>query len=398
MLARGREFMRILRALLLPLVLVASPAAAQTTPDPVLQHYRDYRAAVERQDWAAAETSAAQALTASEARDGDGGRTAVLALNLAITRLIANDAAGALGPAQRALTLAEAGAPGVNPTVAALTLGRAELVTRGQTGAERLAALLADDSALANVPAEEIYPAAAMLGAWAMQQSQHERARESWSVAARHAAGSIYGEEYGLANARLWEAAAIITHEVRGGQRRMNTDNATEAYGMLAEAYALLRPMALIEPAGVELTVAQNTYANVLAWLGAVRAKLAADGQRTPNWPGEAQGDADGMSEIGAPTDLTLPRCLVDLDPDPLPRFPEEELRRSQLGVVVVRLQFDDAGNVVQHRVVARAGSEGFQRAVERVADRWSVTRDADSPAHCRMPRTLLSPVSFVLG
>ncbi|HET9229713.1 MAG TPA: energy transducer TonB [Vitreimonas sp.] len=390
--------MRFLRVLLLPLVLVASPAAAQTAPDPILQHYRDYRAALDRQDWAAAEAAAELALSASEARDGDGGRTAVLALNLATTRLTANDAAGALAPAQRAFSLAEAGAPGVDPTVAALALGRAELATSGQAGADRLAALLADEGALANVGVEEIYPSAAMLGVWALQQHQHQRARESWSVAARHAAGSPYGEEYGLATARLWEGAAIIMDELGGGQRRMNVDNATEAYIMLAEAYTLLRPMALVEPANLELTVAQNTYANVLAWLGAVRAKMRADGQRLPRWPGEAQGDADGMSEIGAPTDITLPRCLLDLEARPLPRFPAEELRHMHLGVVVVRLQFDDAGNVVQHRVVARAGSEGFQRAVERVADRWSVTRDADSPSQCRMPRTLLTPVSFQLN
>jgi hypothetical protein len=390
--------MRVVRGLLLSLALVVSPAAAQTAPDPILQHYRDYRAALDRQDLAAAEATAEQALSASEARDGDGGRTAVLALNLAIPRLIANDAAGALAPAQRAFALAEAGAQGADPTVAALALGRAELATSGETGAERLAALLANESALANVPAEEIYPAASMLGAWAMQQNQHQRARDAWSLAAIHAAGSSYGEEYGLASARLWEAAAILTHELRGRRRRMNADNATEAYEMLAEAYGLLRPMALIEPSNLELTVAQNTYANVLAWIGTVRAKMSADGQRVPRWPGEAQGDADGMSEIGAPTDLTAPRCLVRLNPRPLPDFPEDELRHSELGVVVVRLQFDGAGNVVQHRVVARAGSEGFQRAVERVADRWSVTRHADSPTHCRMPRTLLTPVSFMLG
>jgi hypothetical protein len=67
---------------ILTLALVALPAAAQT-PNPVVGHYRAYNAALERGDLATAETEARAALAASEMRDGDGGSTAVLALNLA---------------------------------------------------------------------------------------------------------------------------------------------------------------------------------------------------------------------------------------------------------------------------------------------------------------------------
>ena len=50
-----------------------APAAAQA-PNPVLQHYRAYQAALDANDLVAAESEAAAALAASEARDGDGGK------------------------------------------------------------------------------------------------------------------------------------------------------------------------------------------------------------------------------------------------------------------------------------------------------------------------------------
>jgi hypothetical protein len=66
-------------------LLTVASATAQTNP--VLQHYRAYAAALERGDLATATTEAQAALAASEARDGDGGRTAVLSLNLATVQL-----------------------------------------------------------------------------------------------------------------------------------------------------------------------------------------------------------------------------------------------------------------------------------------------------------------------
>ena len=69
----------------------ACVAASAQTPNPVIQHYRAYQAALDANDFVAAEREAAAALAASEQRDGDGGRTAVLALNLALVRFNHSD-------------------------------------------------------------------------------------------------------------------------------------------------------------------------------------------------------------------------------------------------------------------------------------------------------------------
>ena len=87
------------------IALPTAPAFAQPpATDPVVAHFRDYRAAIDRQDFAAAETAATAALEASEA--GKGSRTAVLALNLALLRLTLAEPAAAHAPAARAHELA----------------------------------------------------------------------------------------------------------------------------------------------------------------------------------------------------------------------------------------------------------------------------------------------------
>jgi hypothetical protein len=390
--------MRILLGLLFCAALMAPPAMAQTPADPLLQHYRAYRAALDQRDLVTAEAEAQQALAVSAARDGDGGRTGVLSLNLATVRLMRNDAAGAIEPAERALSLAQAGAAGVEPEFAELILGRAELVTSGQPGADRLARLLASDRLRNVAPAEEIFPAATQLGRWAIVNRQPTMAREAWAAAGANASGSVYGETYGAAASRTWEAASMIMEDLgyEGRRRRMDVDVAYQAYGMLTEAFWALRPLALEEAPSMELTVAQRAYAETMAWQAIVRAKLSSDGQRLPREYAEAQGDADGMSELGAAG--AAPRCWTRLMARPLPEFPGDALNRGQLGAVVVRLRLDPTGHVTEHEVVAYAGRGGFTEAVERVASRWRVVRRDDSPANCRMPGSLLAPVTFMLG
>jgi hypothetical protein len=118
------------RTALALLILGLATAAGAQTPNPIIEHYRAYRAALERNDLAAAEAAAISALEASEARDGDGGRTGVLVYNLATVRFARNDLSGALAPARRALELAQLrgeAASSVSPILARLLVGRAEL-------------------------------------------------------------------------------------------------------------------------------------------------------------------------------------------------------------------------------------------------------------------------------
>jgi hypothetical protein len=214
-------------------------------------------------------------------------------------------------------------------------------------------------------------------------------------MAASHGAGSEFGETYGSARARTWEAASIFLDDIgRHGRARTNPSDAREAYGMLTEAMVALQPLADLDAPNLELTVAQNAYAEVMAWRLAVRVKLRADGVTVPLDPPEAQGDADGFAELG-PIDLAQPRCLYQVNHTPRPRFPEEALARGQIAGVVLRLRINQAGEIVDNRVVARIGDEAFSEEVERVSSHWSVTRRDDSPANCRMAASLLVPVQF---
>jgi hypothetical protein len=120
---------------------------------------------------------------------------------------------------------------------------------------------------------------------------------------------------------------------------------------------------------------------------------MSSDGLRLPDEP---QGDADGISELG-PVDLSIPRCLMRVDPQPPPHYPHEQADRGDLAGVVLRLRINEAGDVVESSTVARVGNEAFSEALERVAPRWRVVKRDDSPPNCRMTSTILVIFSFVI-
>src|SRR5262249_9144906 len=90
------------------LSLAASTEAASAQSNPIAENYRAYPAAIQRGDLAAAEAPAAAAFAASQGQFGDGGRTAVLALNLARLRLAVGKYHEALDPASVAYRVAQA--------------------------------------------------------------------------------------------------------------------------------------------------------------------------------------------------------------------------------------------------------------------------------------------------
>lgn len=373
--------------------------SASAQQNDVSEHYRAYRAALERQDIAAAASEAELALAASEARDGDGGRTGVLALNLANARLMRGDAAAALPPAQRANSLAEAGAAGLDPALAALVLGRTELAINGRTGADRLLQVLSERD-LAGVSEVDVYVASAELGAWALRHRDYEAAIAAWSAAATHAAGSEINEQYGYARARTWQAAAMFFEEIGdNGRHRVDREIGQEAYRMLVEAADILRPMAAEEAPNLELTVAQRALADTMALERVVRAKMRSDDQPLPS-DLTAQGDADGAAEIRSltPVDLTRPRCLVRLLHNPMPVFPSMAADRGYVAGLVLNVRIGADGGILESNVVSRIGDEAFATAVERVANRWRFERQDDSPPNCRMEMTILVPISFSFG
>lgn len=125
----------------------------------------------------------------------------------------------------------------------------------------------------------------------------------------------------------------------------------------------------------------------------ALESKLDTDGHDVPDAPQEAQGDADGLSEIG-PVDLARPRCMMRLDARRLPSYP----RNSQVGAVMVFLRTNADGEIVSHQIAARAGAPEFAEAIERVLPHWRMVRiDENSAPNCRMEASILQGVRFVL-
>lgn len=368
-------------------------ASAQTSP--IAQHYRAYVAALERGDLTTAATEAQAALDASQARDGDGGRTAVLAFNLANVHFQAGRYAEARPLAERALALAQAGAQGVDPLAAQFVIARSTLALGGEGRAGRdaaaaLNALLTSPSA-ESLAVEDIYGAAAELGNWGLAHEDFEIAQSAWALAGAHAEGSPFGEAFGLGRARTSEGIAAVIAELRRN-RLIDEDEGHDAHALLSEAVRVLLPLARQEAPTLELTVAQQTYAEATAWMSALESKLAADGRRVPDTPTEAQGDGDGFSEVG-PVDLTRPRCMMRIIANPLPAYPSN----SQVGSVVVFFRIGADGQIASGQVAARAGSEQFAEAVERVIGRWRFERIAESPANCRMESNVLQTVRFVM-
>lgn len=376
-------------------VLLASPAFAQNE---VLTHYRAYEAALQRNDLPAAEAAGAEALAASEARDGDGGSTAVLALNLATVRLLIGQSDAALAPAQRALGLAETRgeASRVSPILARLVLGRVEIAQGQDAGATRVLAAL-EDAQAAHLPASEIYDGAVQLGHFLFTRQDFVRARHAWSIAANYAEGSCFPDAYALARARVGAAASIVLEDLTRGRRgaRISRETAIQARSEFNEAVELLRPLAEVESRTGEMTLAQFGYAEALAWRAVLRAKIRSDSLRLPDEGGEAQGD--GANEIDVPTTMAAPRCLVRFEytRNLSQLFPARALDDGALAGLAVRFRVSEAGEVVSAETVAIVGREDFARSVENSSRHWRVERLEDSPPGCRMAMTVITSISF---
>lgn len=384
------------------LIWAACAGAAAQTPNPVTAHYRAYQAALERGDLPEAARQAEAALAASEARDGDGGATAALAMNLATARFINDDAAGAAAAAQRAADLAAAdeAAAGFSPVLPQLLIGRADL--KLGRDAERLSAAL-EAAPAAGVPGEEIYDAALELGIFALGESQFALAREGWSIAADYAGSSRYPEAYARARAQVGAAAAAMLEDLNRTRARRGTlsvDGLEYAWRELSEAVLLLQPLAVVDPPSGEMSLAQSALAEALAWRAALRAKARTDRMNVPEYT-EAEGDADGAMEVAAPIEAGQPRCFVSLRHgrgNLASLYPARALDQGALAGLTMRVSINAAGEVIQTRAVAVIGDDAFARAINNSRNRWTVVRQEDSPANCRMDMHLLVPVSFSLG
>jgi hypothetical protein len=382
------------------LVWLCCVGASAQTPNPIVQHYRAYQAALDAHDLVSAEREAAAALAASEARDGDGGRTAVLALNLATVRLVNGNAAGALEPGRRAASLAQLRgeeATGVSPALAQLLVGRAELAGGVADAPEHLSQAL-EMAQQARIAPEEIFDSARELAAWTLRNERYEESARAWSIAANYAEGSRLVPAHARGIALTGSAAALILSEVAGRHRRIPADVARDAYGMLIEALNTMATLPGLDPDG-EVTPVMRNYAEALAWRAALRAKLRTDGQDIPVVQ-QAQGDgADGLNEVRVSRQVEqLPRCLVRIrvrDNERL--YPEDAVMDGRLGGVAVLFRINEAGEIEDvEALVSVGGAEFGEHAEQRRA--WRIERRDDSPANCRMAMTVVQSISFQLG
>ncbi len=373
-------------------LLISLPAAAQT-PNPIIEQYRAYTAALQRGDLAAAETAAAQAYQLSVARDGDGGRTAVLALNLATTRLLRGNANGAREPAALAERLSTTPDAGVDPLAAKLVLGRAELGSRetsaslGATGARRLREALAAADTRTDLSGE-IYPAATALAAWYFAEGDFGDSKDAWRIAERTADSSNSDPELARAYTGIGIAAAIVM-DTAG--RRMRGAEVTEASLAINAALRGYERRVSVGSPNAPLNPLQSAYAQALAWRAALIARLRSEDIEIP----------DAISnnrtyEIGASPDGRQ-SCQMDFAQQPSIRFPDRMAHRAGVGSVIIHVRTDESGAVVHRQVVAAVG-QGFVDSIDQINSDWRMVRRSGSPDNCRLSRSWFASVVFMIG
>jgi tetratricopeptide (TPR) repeat protein len=373
---------------ILAMVLLTGEAVAQVdAPNPVMSHYRAYRQALAAGNLAAAESEAAAALEASVARDGDGGNTATLAINLAQARLALGRRNEAYDPALRAFNIASVGGSNVDPLMARLVLGRTQLTSDRESDGRPL---LEDAIAQARTRPElraETYAAAADLGRWLLAREQYVGALDAWTVAEELADTAEGDTAYARAEARLGKAAAQMARAmigvIREQARPTDTRITTNAYSAfrdadeaLAEAQALMAPYAHIPAEGGGLTLGQRTYAHVLAWRRLGRAFLQSRGLRPlPDFEMNTTAGID-------PRQL----CRMTIVAEPRPNFPPSASSIFAVGAVVVRFNVNEQGETTGVDIAASIPERWFREALERVTPQWRVERTGESPADCRYP------------
>ena len=358
-------------------------------PDPVVAHFREYRAALERNDLPAAETAAAAALAASQA--SDGRRTAVLALNLANLRLELGGDYDTLPPAQTAYALAVSPDAGIDPVAAALTLGQAEIRAGDVAGAQRLLDAFTTTQAAGTLK-PEVYAAAVALGLWGIVEQRYPVAHEAWTTAERLAR---VAKDPTLARARALtgQGAAIL---LASTDRRLpalaiaelTTANAQIANDKFTVAQRLLMPAALGDSTATEVTPRQRAFAEALSLQSALLAKVEGQGTAPPTTTPYSD-DAPRFEQTGV--------CVLRAVVDPAPPPPGDALDRYSVGAVVVLMRLDTRGKVVSHEVVASVPSRILEGGVRAVAAKWGVEREPGTARDCRMPSSHFVPTRFIL-
>jgi hypothetical protein len=347
---------------------LADALSQSSGSDPVMAAYRDYKTAAARGDFFAAERAAASALDASEARDGEGGKTAVLALNLAVVRLRIDQPKLALAPAMRALSLAQKEGSGIKPLTAKLVAGRAQLST-DYTAAKRLLVDALQDAQIGDADVQELaYDASVALANAGVSEHDWIIARTGWDGALAHISGAPGDKNFERGKALTGRGVSFIPLS--------DWENAIET---LTEAVAVLAPYAPETETGA-ITRGDFEFSQAASWLYEAMFRKPTTG--TVRAGRVYISDLD----IGQPHLAGQPAlCPGDLLITPRPWFPE--LLKAMHGIVIVRVKIDENGDVLSHEVLASTPYEDFSLELDkkRVTRRWRFERAEDAPPGCRM-------------
>ncbi len=377
---------RVVAALLVLTPMVLSAASAQQ-PNPIVQHFQAYRQALDAQDFATAETEAVAALAASEQRDGDGGRTAVLSFNLASLRVQRERYGDAVAPAQRALTLAQTrgASSGVDQVAARIVLARAQLGRDGVVSTSILRAALQEAERRDDLAGDR-YDALAQLGLMGLAQENYPLARRAWADAATVAA--LSGEEGRAARGRAkgYEGIALAIPFIADDDAA--AADGTSALSAFTEARPLLQPAATIDSADGALTADQALYARVLAWDGAVRTRLR---ERDITVSPALAAGASGAALTPA---LSPPACALILHRS-APAWPRSAENSGEVGTVVARLRFAENGALRAADVAASVGGQAFRDAAALSIRSWTGYYNTGSPANCQVPPVYFARIGF---
>lgn len=383
---------------IVPLLASYAVGAQQpAAPSPVMQHYRAYRAALDQGNLQTAEAEAASALAASIEQNGDGGRTAVLAVNLAGVRLALKENAAAVEPARRALAIAEArgAASGVDVHVARLILRRAELPDGGAAALDRLQQAVTEAQGVTGIEGEA-YPAAVELAVAAYANGRYQVSRDAWVASGKLADGCPVNSDYARAKAKLGEAAAAIMQHAKDaakpqiGSRLRPAQEFAQIDAMLAEAMDIIHDQAMESEAGGELTLAQSVFGQAQAWKKILHAKLYSEGRALPT---VAQPQKLSV-ELGAP-DNSRAVCRTQTVVEPPPVFPHKQRVVDGVGAVALKLLVDEAGKVTRVQVAGSVGGQAFTDSVVAAARQWHVKKLDGSPADCSMAKEFFMTVEF---
>jgi hypothetical protein len=373
---------------------LVAPVLGQST-DPVVAHFLEYRAAVERKDFVAAEAAATEALAASEAVNGS--RTAVLAFNLATVRLSSAEPSRALEPAARAHELATTTRDtGVDALLASLTLGRAELAADVPMGVARLVAAIEEAEKRTQFLADA-YAAAVTLGDWTTAHEEFEDSRAAWAAAARLAPTGSSDPDFALGRAKLGEGVAIVLSGIntpRSGPSMRNDSKsrasaaAHAADSAFTEAQRLLRRHAFPRDEPASLTPGQIVFAQAMAWQGALRARLDSQDEKL----------RDPVPMDGGPAVVrgAAPPCEYARIGD-LPGYPAVAFNRLGAGAVVVHTLFGADGSVIRSEIAAGVPPGAFVDAIRREVGDWRYERWSGSPPNCDLSGSRYIVIRFVI-